>query len=75
MTMKYCPSDKRNVDTERGYNTVLLVLLILIGLIPGLIYYAISKKRCPICHTPQSMLENPRWDESTKQTGIGSSSA
>lgn len=63
--MKYCPSCKRNVNTERGYNGVVLVLLLIFFLIPGIIYWAVKRKRrCPICHTPDQMLTAPVFDGS-----------
>ena len=65
MSMKYCPSCKRNVNTEHGYNGVVLVLLLIFFFIPGIIYWAIKRKRrCPICHTPDSMLQAPKFEES-----------
>ena len=63
MTMKYCPSCKRNVNTEHSWNVVVLVILLLFFLIPGLIYLAWKWKRCcPICHTPESLLSAPEFD-------------
>ncbi len=62
MTYKYCPNCQKNVDTEHSWNVVLLVVLLIFLLIPGLIYLALTydKRRCPICHTAEPMLENAR---------------
>lgn len=63
MTMKYCGSCKRNVDTEHTFSVGLLILLLILFIIPGLIYLAWGwKRRCPICRTPEKMLDNPRFD-------------
>ena len=37
--MMYCPNCHQNVQTVPQYNIVALVLLLLCGIIPGLIYY------------------------------------
>jgi hypothetical protein len=51
--MKYCPNCKQMVATERGYNAVVLIILLIIGILPGLIYWAVKRgRRCPLCHTP-----------------------
>ena len=65
MTMKYCQNCKRNVDTEHSFNGVLLLLLLLFLFIPGIIYLAWGwSRRCPICKTPEKMLELPKFDDS-----------
>jgi hypothetical protein len=70
MTMKHCPSCKRNVDTEHSWNTVVLVVLLIFFLIPGLIYLAWKwKRRCPICHTPEKMLTAPKFDDQAVSPG------
>ncbi len=67
MVVKYCPSCKRNVNAEHGYNTVALVLLLIFFFIPGVIYWAVTRKpRCPICHTPDSMLTEPKPDDNSE---------
>ncbi len=58
--MKYCPSCGRNVNTEHSWHTVVLIVLLILGLIPGLIYLAWKwPRRCPICHTPEGMMTAP----------------
>lgn len=64
MVMKYCRSCKRNVNTEHSFNLGLLAVLLFLFFLPGLIYLAWGwKRRCPICRTPQKMLDNPRFDD------------
>lgn len=66
MVVKYCPNCKRNVNTEHGYNTVALVILLIFFFIPGIIYWAVTRKqRCPICHTQAEMLTEPKPDDNS----------
>lgn len=63
-SMKFCPSCQRNVNTEHSWSTGGLVVFFLIGcftlFIPFLIYVAVKwKRRCPICHSPESFLMAP----------------
>lgn len=62
--MKYCPSCKRNVNTEHSWSTAVFIILLILGVLPGLIYMVIRwKYRCPICHTPANMMYAPKFDE------------
>ena len=70
MSIKYCPSCQRNVNTEHSWSTGGLVIFFLIGcftlFIPFLIYVAIKwKRRCPICHSPESFLMAPWFTTNT----------
>ncbi len=47
---KWCIHCKKGVFPERKLSVGALVLLLLIGIIPGLIYYALTEKVCPICN-------------------------
>lgn len=48
--IRYCPDCCQNVTVTSGINWVLLVILLLFGVIPGIIYFAIRHKmRCPKC--------------------------
>ena len=66
MTLKYCPSCKRNVELESGINWILALILLILAIIPGLLYIIIaaiaSKKRCPICGMKEPMMEPPKFD-------------
>jgi hypothetical protein len=65
MTLKYCPSCKRNVQTNYDWNVLVLVILLFLGLIPGLIYVVwkvIKGRSCPICRIPEGMMDNPKFD-------------
>lgn len=45
------------------YNLVALILLLLCGIIPGLIYYVLKKdNECPICRTTEEFLEPYKRD-------------
>ena len=46
---KYCTICEKMVWAERDFNTGALLILLVIGIIPGLIYYAVKNKTCPIC--------------------------
>ncbi len=64
MTMKWCPACKRNVNTEPGYSLGILIVLLILFIIPGIIYWAVKRgRRCPICHTPDGMLTAPNLDD------------
>ncbi len=62
MTYKYCPNCQKNVETEHSWNIILIVILVVFFILPGIIYLALTyrKMQCPICHTPEPMLENAR---------------
>lgn len=64
MAMKFCPSCKRNVNTEYRINWIVAFIFLLLGLLPGVIYiiWGLWKRRCPICKMPDKMLQAPRFD-------------
>ena len=41
--MMFCPNCKQNVTIKPQYNLVALIILLLCGIIPGLIYYVLKK--------------------------------
>lgn len=52
----YCPRDQRNVQTIKGYSLGLLIVLLLITLLGGLIYYLLAKNpKCPYCKSRDLM--------------------
>lgn len=54
----FCPNCCQNVVAIPSYSMVALILLLLCGIIPGLLYYLWKKdKRCPICHLDEDRLE------------------
>jgi len=56
----YCPVDRRNVETKRGYNLVLLIILLIFVTIIGIIYFIVKRKRiCPYCKTKEDKLQPP----------------
>ena len=61
----YCPNCKQYVYA-RSFNWILLILLLICGLFPGLIYGAyctFRKKRCPLCELPLSNDMAPPHDK------------
>jgi hypothetical protein len=46
---KYCAFCQRMVHPERDFSVGALVVLLFLGIIPGLLYYALKSKTCPIC--------------------------
>lgn len=46
---RWCIHCKRGVFPERKFSVGALLILLLIGILPGLIYYALVSKKCPIC--------------------------
>ena len=50
MAIMFCPRDQRNVETVKGYSLGVLILLLLITLVGGIIYYVFTHKdKCPFC--------------------------
>lgn len=76
--MMYCPHCGRNVDVSKWTSTriIILIVLLILGIILGLIYlvYVITlNETCPVCKTPASMLQPPRFnDTSGASTGFNS---
>lgn len=61
MKMCFCPNCRQNVTMIAQYNTVALILLLLCGIIPGLIYWALKRDRmCPLCRTTEEYMEPMR---------------
>lgn len=46
---KYCAFCQRLVHPERDFSVGALVVLLFIGIIPGIIYYFLKAANCPIC--------------------------
>ncbi len=49
---------------ERSYSLGIFFLLLLLAVVPGIIYLVwglIKGNCCPICHTPEKMMEGPRF--------------
>ena len=56
--MMYCPNCRQNVTIKPQYNLVALIILLLCGIIPGLIYYVLkTDNECPLCRTTEEFLE------------------
>jgi hypothetical protein len=49
--MKYCNNCKQMVEPKKDLNAALLIILLICGVIPGLIYYLVKKKSCPMCNS------------------------
>ncbi len=50
MPIMFCPRDQRNVETVKGYSLGVLIILLLITLLGGIIYYLLTHKpKCPFC--------------------------
>lgn len=50
---KYCSICEKVVWPERNFSVGALLVLLMLGIIPGLIYYAVKNKTCPICKHDQ----------------------
>lgn len=50
---KFCAICEKSVFPERDFSTGALLILLLLGILPGLIYYAVKNKTCPICKHDQ----------------------
>jgi len=53
LSIKYCLLCQRNIEPVKKVNWIVFIILLLIGIVPGLIYFAYyllkPKNRCPIC--------------------------
>lgn len=47
---RWCRNCKKGVFPERQFSLGALIILLIIGILPGLIYYALISKKCPICN-------------------------
>ena len=50
---KYCAFCERSIRPERDFSVGALVVLLFIGIIPGIIYYFLKSPVCPICKHSQ----------------------
>ena len=54
MARRYCPNCRQYVNGHK-FSWIILILLLLIGILPGLIYGAIGifrRQKCPMCGLP-----------------------
>ena len=51
---KFCIVCEKSVLPKREFSTGALLALLVLGIVPGLIYYGIKNKKCPIC-------KNSKW--------------
>ncbi len=49
--MKYCNNCKQLVDPQKKFSTGILIVLLCLGVVPGIIYYVIKKATCPMCNS------------------------
>ncbi len=52
--MKYCNNCKQMVEPEKKWSAILLIILLILGIVPGLLYIlyiALKKARCPMCNS------------------------
>jgi len=49
--MKYCGNCKQWITPTKDISTLLLIILLLFGLFPGIIYYLVKPKVCPMCNS------------------------
>lgn len=62
----YCPNCRVNRVTEVKMNWIILIILLICGVLPGLIYFAyclMEKQGCPVCGTNKKLMEAPRSDK------------
>ena len=50
---KFCAYCDRSVHPERDFSVAALVVLLFLGIIPGIIYYFLKSPTCPICKHKQ----------------------
>ena len=62
--MKYCKNCKQTVEPKRHFNMAILFILILLGIVPGIIYYVLVGKSCPMCNSNNWGLKNEPDDNS-----------
>gem|GEM_PF-1493917 len=57
----YCPRCQRDITTEKDYNVGIFIVLLILGILFGLLYYLLSDKvRCPTCKTSEPYLQLPK---------------
>ena len=51
------------ITPKRHFNVAILFILILLGVIPGIIYYFLVAKSCPMCNSENWGIENEDRDK------------
>lgn len=52
MAFKYCPNCKKSVETKfSGGQKFIMVILLLIGIVPRILYGIFHTRKCPVCGT------------------------
>ena len=49
--MKYCQNCERMVEPKKHFSGGLLLVLLCLGVIPGILYYLIKPSTCPMCNS------------------------
>jgi hypothetical protein len=63
--LRYCPNCKKNTYTEIDMDYTILVILLILLIIPGLVYYLYchdKKNRCAICKLDANQMSPPKYD-------------
>lgn len=61
MAKRFCPNCCQNVNTVRRFKIWALVIGILFGIIPGILYWWFTRgEMCPMCHCPEEDMDPPR---------------
>lgn len=47
---KFCTNCKKKVYPKKTFSWGVLLILLLIGIIPGILYYALKNENCPNCN-------------------------
>jgi hypothetical protein len=59
----FCPKCNKNVATEKDYSVGVFVILLILGLLFGILYYVLKDKvRCSTCKTTEPYLQLPHSD-------------
>ena len=46
---RFCINCKKKVYPKKTFSWGVLAILLLIGIVPGIIYYALKNENCPYC--------------------------
>ena len=49
--MKYCLNCKQMTEPHRHFSAGILLVLLCLGVIPGIIYYLLKPATCPMCNS------------------------
>lgn len=49
--MKYCLNCKQMVEPQKRISAGFLLILLCLGVVPGILYYLIKAKTCPMCNS------------------------